>query len=392
MPNIPVNNCCGCTACSQICPLDAIRMQPNQEGFLYPVVDNAKCISCGKCEKVCPVKFPPPVSETLSGCVIAQNTNDQILLESTSGGFMDALNQYVVECYSGFAVGVAFGADFLPEHRIAATVEDTVDFRNSKYAQSNLGDVFRKIRSLLESGSSVLFTGTPCQVAGLKAFLGKEYETLITADLVCRSIPSPALWRLYLDWQEERAGSPVREVACRRKTYGYHHGALEILFENGKRYAGSNRVDYYMKAFHGNICSRPSCYCCPFKTVHRCSDFTVFDCGYPQKVALEPVADDDRGFSSVLVHTQKGRDLLNRLKGIRKIQADPEKMFLYTGGMECCSISKPTARDVFYEDLGALGFCGTMKKHVKTSWKDWILEWVKPFWYRLRKWKNGFFG
>ena len=385
MIDIPVKNCCGCTACCQICPVNAIRMRRDKEGFAYPVVDQSICVACGKCESVCPVNTPLAVSSAFHGCVIAQNTNEHVLRESTSGGFMDALNRFVLEDCGGQAAGVAFDDHFLPIHKIVSTVDEAAAFRNSKYAQSELGNTFQQVRSFLESGTCVVFTGTPCQVVGLKAFLGKDYDGLITADLICRSIPSPHLWRQYLDWQEDLAGSPIREVACRRKTYGYHHGALEILFENGTKYAGSNRVDYYMKAFHSGICSRPSCYDCPFKTAHRCSDFTVFDCGHPEEVTLKPMTDDDRGFSAVLIHTLKGKAVLDRLQDIRWMEADPEKLFRYTGGMESRSITRPAARENFYAQLDADGFYATVKMYVKVSFVDRILEAVKPLWFWIRK-------
>lgn len=140
-----------------------------------------------------------------------------------------------------------------------------------------MGNVFSQTKDLLEKDNWVVFVGTPCQVAGITMFLQKEYQKFITVDLVCRSIPSPKFWRKYLNWQENRYQSKIKKVTCRKKKYGYHSGALEIEFENAKHYAGSNRVDNYMKLFHQDICSRPSCYECNFKTKHRCSDYTVFD-------------------------------------------------------------------------------------------------------------------
>ena len=231
----------------------------------------------------------------------------------------------------------------------------------------------------------MIFVGTPCQVAGLKAFLQKDYEKLITVDLVCRSIPSPTLWRRYLDWQEKRYKSKIKKVACRKKTYGYHSGALEIEFENGKRYVGSNRIDYYMKSFHSDICSRYSCYNCNFKTKHRCSDFTVFDCWEPQTVATAQLCDNDCGFSNVIVHTDKGKDMLYSIKDIFINEADAEKMFCFTGGMESKSIDKKSERETFYKDVDDFGFCNGVKKYVKVSTLDFVIESLKPVKYFLKK-------
>ena len=382
MPEIPVKNCCGCTACYNACKSGAIKMRPSDEGFLYPEVIKALCVNCGRCESVCPVNHPPLLNEEYIGYV-TQSQDDGLLSQSTSGGFMDALYKYVLDDLGGLAAGVAFDKCFLPKHIIVDSYDAAKAFRNSKYAQSDLGDVFSQIKKLLSDGKTVLFVGTPCQVGGLKAFLYKEYDNLITADLVCRSVPSPLLWRKYLDFQESRYRSKVRSAAFRKKTYGYHSGTLEIVFENGKRYNGSNRVDYYMKAFHGDKCSRRSCYSCDFKTEHRCSDFTVFDCWRPEQVS-NCTKDNDKGFSNVIIHSNKGKEIFENLKNINCFEADVQKMFCFTGGMESASISYTEDREHFYSDLENLGFEKGVKKHVKVTVKDRLIESAKPLRYHIK--------
>jgi len=385
MPNIPVNNCCGCTACASICPVSAIDMQPDREGFLYPQVDSQKCISCGLCEKVCPILHMPVLPETYAAAVVAQSTQEEVLEESTSGGFIDGLIRYVLEEQDGYAVGVAFDKGFMPVHQITNSYEKAKAFRNSKYAQSDLRGIFSQVKTLLQQGKTVIFVGTPCQVAGLLSFLQKPYSNLIAVDLVCRSVPSPKLWKAYLQWQEVRHSQKITNVACRKKTYGYHNGALEIVFSGGKKYAGSNRVDYFMKCFHHDVCSRPSCYDCQFKTSHRCSDLTVFDCWNPQIVAQGLERDDNRGWSNVIAHTEKGRELLNNISRMRTYPAEPEKMFRFTGGMESKSIEKPEVRETFYSDLERLGFYDTVRKYVTVSIKDRMIESVKPIWFGAKR-------
>lgn len=385
MLRIPVDRCCGCTACSSICPNAAITMKPDAEGFVYPHVDAVKCVDCRMCEKVCPILESPKLTERFEDCVIARSRNDEVLSQSTSGGFVDALCQYVLEEQKGYAAGVTFNEEFLPVHRIVHDYNEAKAFRNSKYAQSDLDGIFIEIQRLLKKGVLVLFVGTPCQVAGLKRFLQKEEPNLITVDLVCRSIPSPHLWREYLKWQETRHSDVVKQISCRKKTYGYHSGALEILFESGRRYAGSNRVDYYMKSFHSDICSRPSCYDCKFKTQHRCSDFTVFDAWNPQETTVEPVLEDDRGYSNVLVHTQKGSQYLQCMENVNLYRAEPEKMFRFTGAMERSSIAYKPQRAAFYQDLNVLGFEATMKKYVPVTRKDRLIEGLKPIRYSIKR-------
>lgn len=377
--------CCGCTACASICPVNAITMTPDEEGFLYPVVDEVRCVDCGRCETVCPIVQKFKLPEDHVGAFVAQSKEKEILNECTSGGFADAANRYVIECLDGCAIGVAFDDAFLPSHTIADSYHEAKKFRNSKYAQSDLRGVFPRVRQLLENGKVVLFTGTPCQVAGLKSFLKKDFTNLICIDLVCRSVPSPRLWREYLEWQEQKYNSKIGSIACRKKTYGYHSGALEIEFENGRHYSGSNRVDYYMKLFHHDVCARPSCYSCAFKTQHRCSDITLFDSWNAAKIADEAFMDNDLGFTNVLVHTKKGHELVKKIESVRYYETTPEKMFRYTGGMEKNSVIKPETRESFYSDLGKMGFFDTAKKYVSVTMIDILIERLKPFKYALQK-------
>lgn len=385
MVQIPVKNCCGCTACMNICPRAAIEMKEDFEGFLYPELDINKCINCGLCEKVCPVENPPELSKTIYRCVVSRHTDPKVLEESTSGGFMDALAEYVLDECQGQVSGVAYDDQFMPVHEIVDNRQDSAKFRNSKYTQSVLRDTFRQIKQLLLQEKYVLFIGTPCQVAGLKSYLQKEHDTLITADIVCRSIPSPKLWSEYLKWQEQRNRSKAVKVSCRKKTYGYHSGALEIEFANGRHYAGSNRVDYFMKCFHKDVCSRPSCYECPFKTLNRCSDFTVFDSWKPDEIANLTGGDDDRGYSNVLVHTEKGKHILEKMKNVTVFDADLEKMMTFTGGMERTCVERKSAREEFYHSLANDGFQKTAQKYAAVSSVDRIIEALKPLRYCLKQ-------
>ncbi len=385
MPNIPHNSCCGCTACYSVCPCSAIKMSYDAEGFAYPRVDTDKCVECGKCEQACPLLHPPRLFEEYACTAVAQSRDLEVLDECSSGGFMDALCEYVIKQLGGYVSGVAFDGDFMPVHIICDSYEEAKALRNSKYAQSELGDTFIKIKKLLSERRYVLFIGTPCQVAGLKSFLADDYENLLTADLVCRSVPSRELWRKYLDWQKERHRSGIKRIACRKKTYGYHSGTLEIEFENGKRYSQSNRTDYYMKSFHADICSRPSCYDCRFKTEHRCSDFTVFDCWRPEAVANTALTDNDLGYSNVIAHTERAERILRSMNNIDLTDADAEKMFAFTGGMHSRSIEKKEARREFYRDVDALGYHGALRAHVTVSLLDRLIEKAKPVLYFKKK-------
>lgn len=389
MSHIHIENktrCCGCTACENVCPKKCITMKPDSEGFLYPFVDESRCVGCGLCKKVCPILISPiSILDRYVGSFVVQNKDPEVLCESTSGGAIDALYKYVIEELNGYAVGVAFDRSFMPIHMITSSYEEAKKFRNSKYAQSISHEIFSAISNILQQNKWVVYVGTPCQVAGLIKYLGKNYTKLITVDLVCRSIPSPKLWKDYLIWQERKHHSKIKNVSCRKKTYGYHRGALEIEFKNGRHYAGSNRVDLFMKMFHADICSRPSCYECQFKTKYRCSDFTVFDSWSPTSVSAEINVDNDKGFSNVLIHTKKGMDLIKEVPNLTLYSADAEKMFKYTGGMEANSIKRTEKRNSFYDDLEKIGFEATAKKYISVNFIDKFIEGIKPIFYSISK-------
>ena len=384
MLNVPVEKCCGCAACENICPTKAIQMLSNHEGFKYPHIEASLCCNCGKCEKACPILNSPDISTDFDAC-IAQSKDEEVLSESTSGGFVDVLCKYVLEEKNGYVCGVAFDENFMPRHKIVDSYDQAKQFRNSKYAQSDIGTTFSDILALLKAEKIVMFIGTPCQVAGLKSYLGRPYNNLIAVDLVCRSIPSPKLWREYLDWQEKRYGARVKSVSCRKKTYGYHSGALEMTFENGKRYTGSNRVDYFMKSFHKDVCSRRSCYECNFKTKNRCSDFTVFDSWRPALVINQEFVDNDKGYSNVLIHTPTAKKIIKQLTMVELYPVDADRLLSVMGSMIAKSIQHNKMRESFYEDLNSYGFYKTVKKYAPVSIKDRVIETVKPIRYILKK-------
>lgn len=372
--------CCGCTACYNACPKECISMVSDMEGFLYPKVNTTLCINCGLCESVCPILNKPNIPEKSVGSFIVQTQDEDILKESTSGGFSDVLYSCILD-QGGYICGCLFDSEWMPRHEVTNNRNQLSQFRSSKYAQSRLDDIYSKIKCLLKSDKVVCFVGTPCQVSGLKSFLQKDYEKLVTVDLVCRSIPSPLLWRKYLNWQEEKYKSKIQYINCRHKTYGYHNGTFLLEFKNGAKYSGSNRVDPFMKAFHSNICSRPACYKCEFKTKTRCSDFTVFDCWYPEKLSKN-IKDNNKGYSNVIIHSNKGYKIFEKLKNIEKWEASSTQMFQFTDGMEYKSVKLPDVRKVFYQELMKKGFGKTIDKFINISLGDRVIEKMKIALYK----------
>lgn len=302
------SSCCGCTACFNICPKNAISMQPDEEGFLYPVVDQEKCVDCGLCEKICPVSSKKSHEEQTDAYIIRYN-NQKIVEESTSGGAFTAISSYVFE-NGGIVYGTGYDADMKVICKKAACMEDLKEMRGSKFVQSSLDRTFQEIKTELKTEKLILFTGTPCQVSGLIHYLGKHPENLISMDFVCRGVPSPGLWKNYVDYMEGKYHSKMIGARFKHKTYGYHTTTMKIDFQNGASYFGSGRVDPYMKAFVREMSSRPSCAECAFKGIERLSDITVFDCyEYTQITGYK---DDDKGY--VRPNVGLGSELQNAMQ------------------------------------------------------------------------------
>lgn len=241
------SDCCGCTACASICPRNAIRMVADDEGFLYPIVDEQKCISCDLCEKVCPEVNKPNIKTNLAGYIV-RNKDKDVLFNSSSGGFYTALCEWIIS-HNGIVYGAAFDSAFNVRHISATTIEQCVAFRGSKYVQSNLTEIFPKVRQDLRKGLLVCFSGTPCQIAGLRNYLRKDFDNLILVDFVCHGVSSPMLWDEYKKVIESKYHSLIIKTNFRSKRYGYQSSSMQIVFENGRIYQGSPRVEYDVEVF-----------------------------------------------------------------------------------------------------------------------------------------------
>lgn len=271
-------DCCGCTACASSCPKSAITMVPDEEGFLYPKIDMRRCIECGACERACPILNKKTViSEKTEGYIIRIKDN-KILYESTSGGAFTALADYILE-QNGIVYGAGYDNNMRVVCKRATTKQQLQEMRGSKFVQSDLGNIFQDIKKELKEGTTILFSGTPCQVAGLLSFLRKKPDNLLCVDFVCRGVPSPGLWDNYVKYMENKYSSKIVGARFKHKTYGYHTSTMKIDFANGKTYYGSGRVDPYMKAFVREISSRPSCAACAFKGIERPTDSDISVCG-----------------------------------------------------------------------------------------------------------------
>lgn len=317
MPNLAnINSCTGCTACAVSCPKGCITMAADHEGFLQPRIDEASCFGCGLCEKVCPVLNPPGVSVEQPRFFAARSRDEQIRMDSSSGGVFSELALAVLR-QGGVVYGAAYDTDFSVRHICAEDEDALAALRGAKYAQSSLGDTFARVKEQLVQERQVLFAATPCQVAGLKAFLRKDYENLICVDFVCHSVPSPDAWLAYVRYrsQQDNGGELPSSINLRSKETGWsrYQYSNYFAYANGHAHAVLSGESLYMKLFGGGYISRRSCENCRFKGYSRVSDLTIGDFWGIWDIA--PDMDDNRGTSVLLVQSERGEALLRALEG-----------------------------------------------------------------------------
>lgn len=294
------------------CPQKCINMETDQEGFLYPTIDQKKCIECGLCERLCPVIQVEGEREFDQQGYIVQHTDEEIRKDSTAGGAFTAIAEYVLD-QGGVVFGAAYDRSFNVHHIPVERAEELWRFRNSKYVQSRTVEAYQQAKEYLTVGRTVCFSGTPCQIEGLKRYLRKDYENLITVDVVCHAVPSPLVFRKYVQMQGKKLGDAIGNIRFRDKHYGYQYSTMTVKDSTGKDlYAYGIDTDPMLRAFFSNVCDRPSCYNCQFKKRFRMSDFTIWDC-YPV-YKFNRAMDDDKGTTRLLVHSNKGREVFEKIK------------------------------------------------------------------------------
>lgn len=304
--------CCGCGACANACPKQCIRMEADQEGFLYPEIEREACVNCGLCERACPVTQAGEDEEFSQDGYIVQNKDEQVRRESTAGGAFTSIARYALQ-HSGVVFSAAYNADFTVHHIAVDKEEELWRFRNSKYVQSHTAEAFKEAGEYLEAGRVVCFGGTPCQIEGLKRFLRKDYKNLITVDVVCHAVPSPLVFEKYVQMQKEKYGRDISDILFRDKHYGYKYSTMTVRNRAGKDvYVYGIDTDPMLRAFFADVCDRPACYNCQFKKRYRVSDFTIWDC-YPV-YEFNKKMDDDKGTTRILIHTDKGRKIFDDIK------------------------------------------------------------------------------
>lgn len=357
-------DCCGCAACEQACPTRCISMQEDREWFLYPEVDASTCIGCGLCERVCPVRNSH-ITTTYHKVFAVKAKDNSLRITSSSGGIFTLLAEKIIE-NGGVVFGAKYDDDWSVVHSWTETKQGLKQFRGSKYVQSRIGNMFKEAEKFIKQGRSVLFSGTPCQINGLRLFLRKNYDKLILVEVACHGVPSPGIWRRYLqeiinrpermEGQEKNTVWPLPKdmpvitgINFRDKCMGWEKYSFVV---RGK-YAGTadknlvsdiHSQNPYMRAFLSNLSLRPSCYDCHSRLGYSGSDLTIAD--YWGVSSVHPEFNDDAGVSLVIINTKKGEEFFRGLD-VYKCDSDLKSALSHNPCL-IKSVELPKKRDSFF--------------------------------------------
>lgn len=341
-------DCCGCSACVQRCPRQCISLKEDEEGFLYPEINETQCIDCGLCEKVCPVINEGNVRKPFH-VYAAKNKDEHIRIKSSSGGIFTLIAERIIDD-GGIVFGARYNDKWEVVHGYTDKKERLSQFRGSKYVQSRIGNSYKDAEYFLKTGRKVLFTGTPCQIKGLKLFLRKDYDNLLTVDFICHGVPSPGVWRSYLKeitqmlnqkkCEVNKSGilanenkTEITSINFRNKKFGWKKYSLVVLKastepkDNTVLLSETHQKNPFMRAFVSNMILRPSCYTCKSKGGKSGSDITIADFWGIRNI--RPDFDDDKGISAVIINNEKNDFILDGLNNIEKINCKYEDILRY---------------------------------------------------------------
>ena len=373
--------CCGCNACGDVCPKGAITFNIDDEGFWYPVIDGNKCINCGLCNKICPIQTECKSrinNNKEPKCFAAEHKSIEVIFNSTTGGMFTALAD-AMYAQKGYVGGAIHNEDFSVSHFVSNDRNDLLKLRRSKDLQSNAEGFHSRVKQLLDNGEKVLVCGVPCQIAGLLNFLRKDYENLITVDLICAGVNSPKVWRKYLDYIEDMNNSKIVWTENKSKEYGWNKLTQKFVFENGEEYFDTDKTSLFT---HGYIVShlycRPSCYECNFKGFPRIADITIGDFWGITKHTNNHSS--NMGTNLVMINSDKGKTYFDKIKKRVNYEQTPIEWAISGNPALLNSISKLSdKREAFFHDLDKMPFDELIKEFEphKQSWLKLSLKLLK---------------
>lgn len=359
---ISVQDCTLCGSCLNACPVDAISFGKSYLDFNYPEIDADRCINCNQCEKACPLsgdKASP--EEGYPVAFAAKSDDDSVRLRSSSGGVFYELASKMLRD-GGYICGAVFDEDFHVRHIVSDMQEDLLRMMGSKYAQSNVGHCYREIKSKLKEGCKVLFSGCPCQVAGLRNYLGEDYPNLLLVELICHGIPSDLMLQTYIGMQEKKYGAKLKQLEFRNKAKGWHSSSVRMEFENGRSYSKPITADTYMNGFLGSTFLKSSCYNCRFRNFTSGSDIILGDFWGAEAELPE---DDNKGISAILINSGKGMDVLDRCN-LAITPVNVETIIKYNRNLLCSAAPSPQ-RSSFYASANTNGLEEAIRRYLEES-------------------------
>ena len=351
--------CTGCGCCYNICPKGAISMVMDREGFKYPKIDYKKCVNCGLCKRKCPV-LAFDKNKALNECYVAYNINNKILMSSSSGGIFYIIASIVLDS-GGIVIGAAFDDNWNLIHTIVDNKNDLLSLMGSKYLQSDLKNIYKEVKEAVQS-KKVLFVGTPCQVAGLKSYIGVDNENLICIDLVCHGVPTFKLFNKYVKELEIKNNDVLKKYNFRDKSSGWDNYSVSVDFEKESK-KNLARNDVYMKLYLSNLALRESCYNCKFKLGNKYSDITLGDYWGVKKFHEDMY--NKNGVSAIIINTQKGSKIFEKIK--KNIKYDKTSIDKIVFGNSCLknSCSRSSKREMFLNDINNYSCSDLCKKYCK---------------------------
>lgn len=354
------HDCCGCTACASVCSHKAITMRADSKGFLYPHVNDKLCVDCGLCKKACPfVRHVQTTEKDVVPKVLAVHHKDEnVWWTSSSGGVFAALTDYVLN-KDGVVFGAAYDESFIVRHKKASSQEGAIAFRGSKYVQSDMRGVYAEVKSNLKKGVLVLFSGTPCQVEGLKGFLMKPYDNLITVDILCHGVPSPMIFADYVHFIQKHSLYKLTRINMKDKSFGWGYQNLRLYFGNHGSQFNTSMSRLWNTIYYSHLAMRPSCFKCRFTDLHRSGDITIGDFWGIEKNHEDFTS--DKGISLLLLNDPKGEDIWSHIKVLFD--------YFLSNTFECLQpalqhpVQEPEGYVAFWEDYRKQSFRQIIKKY-----------------------------
>ncbi len=370
------SKCCGCLACVNACPKDALSTKRDNYGFIYPQLDASLCVDCGLCDKVCDFQLKQQAVYAPQKAYSLVHKDAKVVKNSTSGGAFTALSDWILE-QKGIVVGAAMDDTFTVYHHVAETAAQRDAMRGSLYVQSDIRDSYRIIRDSLKEGRFVLFVGTPCQAAGLRSFLDKDYDNLYVVEFLCHGVPNNDFLKFHISWLESEYRKKAVGYSFRSKRYGWNHGIDEVVFADG-RYADALKVQAYRDFFQKSVSLRPSCRNCSYRQWERSADLTIGDFWGIESLTGKT---DYAGVSFILTNTDKGATLLNAVADSSALVEYPMEKVRHR-----VSLKPSTTRinpEKFWDLYHEKGYASLVARYHNTSFKKRCNLFLKKLGRRL---------